>query len=158
MEEMTKNAVISEDQLYRYSLERVWDTSKPTVLFICLNPSTADAKTDDPTVRRMIGFAKQFGFGRLLVGNLFAFRATKPSDLLAANAPIGPENDTYLSKMANEAHTIIAAWGNKGIFKNRSNQFRKEFKDHQIKCLAKNKTTEPKHPLYASYGDELIDL
>ena len=106
----------------------------------------------------MIGFAKQFGFGRLLVGNLFAFRATKPSDLLAANDPIGPENDTYLSKMANEAYTIIAAWGNKGIFKNRSNQFRKEFKDHQIKCLAKNKTIEPKHPLYASYGDELIDL
>ncbi len=141
MEEMTKNAVISEDQLYRYSLERVWDTSKPTVLFICLNPSTADAKTDDPTVRRMIGFAKQFGFGRLLVGNLFAFRATKPSDLLAANAPIGPENDTYLSKMANEAHTIIAAWGNKGIFKNRSNQFRITKSNAWLKIRPQNPNT-----------------
>ncbi len=106
----------------------------------------------------MIGFAKQFGFGRLLVGNLFAFRATKPSDLLASNAPIGPENDAYLRRITNKAHTIIAAWGNKGVLKNRSNQFRKEFKHHQIKCLAKSKTTEPKHPLYASYGDELIDL
>ena len=65
MNETTSSATISKDGLYRYSLERVWDPSKPTALFICLNPSTADAEIDDPTVRKMVGFAKRFGYGRI---------------------------------------------------------------------------------------------
>lgn len=77
MSEIKKSAEISPDGLYRYSLERTWDEEKPTVLFVCLNPSTADAVEDDAAVRRMINFARQFGAGRLLVGNLFCLQIKK---------------------------------------------------------------------------------
>lgn len=109
MNETTSSAIISKDGLYRYSLERTWDKSKSTVLFVCLNPSVADDKIDDRTVNKMIFFAKKFGYGRLLVGNLFAFRATDRSELFKQEEPIGPENDSYLEKMMEEADLIIAA-------------------------------------------------
>lgn len=99
MSDIKKSAEISPDGMYRYSLERTWDEGKPTVLFICLNPSTADAVEDDATVRRMVSFARQFGGGRLLVGNLFAFRSKNRNDLLKADDPVGPENDKYLDKL-----------------------------------------------------------
>ena len=128
MNEMTYSAIISKDGLYRYSLERAWDKSKPTVLFVCLNPSVADDKIDDRTVNKMIFFAKKFGYGRLLVGNLFAYRATDPSELFKQQEPIGPENDSYLEKMMEEADLIIAAWGDHGGWLDRSYQFKEKYK------------------------------
>jgi hypothetical protein len=111
MSDIKKSAEISPDGMYRYSLERTWDQGKPTVLFICLNPSTADAVEDDATVRRMVSFARQFGGGRLLVGNLFAFRSKNRNDLLKADDPVGPENDKYLDKLIKSADIVVAAWG-----------------------------------------------
>lgn len=74
-----RGAVFSDDRVYRYQLRRCWDVTEPIVAFVMLNPSTADAIEDDPTVRRCIGFAKNWGYGALLVGNLFAARTTRPS-------------------------------------------------------------------------------
>ena len=73
---MIKDAILSEDRKYCYILSRTWDETKPTVLFIGLNPSTADEKTDDPTIRKCINYAKCWGYGKILMANLFAFRNT----------------------------------------------------------------------------------
>ena len=78
---MIKSAEISPCGLYRYSLTRKWEAWKGTVNFIMLNPSTADAQEDDPTIRRCIGFAKAWGYGGIVVTNLFAYRATNPKEL-----------------------------------------------------------------------------
>lgn len=108
----TGTAVISMCEKYRYSLHREWDTSKPMVMFLMLNPSTADSSENDATVRRCLTFAKDWGFGSLCIGNLFAFRSTKPKGLFSTEDPIGIENKWYIDYMANIAEKIVCAWGN----------------------------------------------
>jgi hypothetical protein len=109
------SAIISADGRYRYRLGRRW-ADGPAVLWIMLNPSTADAEQDDPTIRRCIAFSKQFHYGALWVGNLYAFRSTDPDALwgLGASAARGPENASHLSAMGAECQQIIAAWGVSG--------------------------------------------
>lgn len=143
---MESGAVFSECQQYRYTLWRTWDSTKPRVTFIGLNPSTADEKNNDPTIRRCIGFARDWGCGGVTVANLFAYRATKPVDLFAAEDPVGPENDIWLARLARESALIIAAWGNDGKKLNRSEQIRAMLP--QLKCLKRNQSGEPAHPLY----------
>jgi len=108
---MIRNAVISNCDLYRYALSRCWDPERGYVLFVMLNPSTADAEIDDPTIRRCIGFAKAWGYGGLMVGNLYAFRATDPTKLLDVIDPFGNHNIEVLSWMAAEAACVVLAWG-----------------------------------------------
>jgi len=112
---MERGARISDDGLYRYVLGRRWAADGPLATFIMLNPSTADATEDDPTIRRCIGFAKSWGMAALHVVNLYAFRATKPADMFGAADPVGPENDRYLTNHAMAACSggmpLIAAWG-----------------------------------------------
>lgn len=152
---MEKKAVISDCQKYRYSLERVWDSSKPSIGFIGLNPSTADAFIDDPTIRRCIQFAKDWGGGGIYMVNLFAFRATSPKDMLSQTDPIGQENDQHLLKMASQVSKIIACWGNDGGHQNRANNV-KVLLNCEMACFAINKGGEPKHPLYVKGSTELI--
>ena len=83
-------ARISRCKRYRYELTRTWDEAAGTCAFVCLNPSTADARVDDPTLRRCIGFAKSWGYGRVVMLNAYAYRATDPAEMLAASNPIGP--------------------------------------------------------------------
>jgi hypothetical protein len=108
-------AVISADGRYRYLLTRWWARSSTPLTFVMLNPSTADAETDDPTIRRCISFAKREGFAGLQVVNLYAWRATKPADLWRAPDPVGPDNDSRLRIAFREAHEkgspVVAAWG-----------------------------------------------
>lgn len=110
-------ARFSPDGLYRYTLGRRWspDPTAGAAVFVMLNPSTADAQQDDPTIRRCIGFAKAFGCGGLHVVNLYAFRATRPADLWKADFPVGAENDAILGETfraaAEEDRPVIAAWG-----------------------------------------------
>ena len=111
-----------------------------------LNPSTADALKNDPTIRRCIGFAQDNGYGSLFVTNLFAYRATRPKDLFAAADPVGPDNDSWLAKIADESTAVLLAWGNHGQFLER---------DQAVVdllpagfCLGINQTGTPKHPLY----------
>lgn len=108
---VARSAELSTDGRYRYSLSRVWDDSLPIVLFIGLNPSTADHERDDPTIRRCMRFAQDWGCGTLLMGNLFALRSTDPRTLLSDPAPVGPANDEILSALARRAAVRVAAWG-----------------------------------------------
>ena len=104
-------ARISKSRRYRYTLTREFDGDS-TCLFIMLNPSSADAVQDDPTIRRCIGFAKREGFGRLEVVNLYAFRSKSPSALFADLDPVGPDNTGEIRKALGRADVVIVAWGN----------------------------------------------
>ena len=143
---MKKYAKLSKCRNYRFSLSRMWDNSQPHVMFICLNPSTADETEDDPTIRCCINYAKLWGYGGLYIGNLFAFRATEPKDMLAATNPIGDNNDKWLLKLSSEAALVVAAWGNAGKHMGRSQQVRQLIPN--LYCLKINKSGEPAHPLY----------
>ena len=110
-----KGSLISADSLYRYQLWRIWDLKKPLVLFIMLNPSTADSEKDDPTIIRCKNFTKSWGFGGFYVGNLFAFRSRYPDNLFTHPDPIGPFNLHHLRAMRDKTDLVIAAWGNKKL-------------------------------------------
>ena len=139
-------AIISECKQYRYALWRTWDKSLPRVMFICLNPSVADATLEDPTLRRCMDFARRWGFGGVCTGNLFAFRATEPEVLRVANNPVGSRNNYWLKRLAADAQLVVAAWGNDGSFMARSTEVRQMFADlHYFKI---NRSGEPAHPLY----------
>jgi hypothetical protein len=147
---MIKDAWISKDGLYRYTLTRDWDEELPTMLFIMLNPSTADAVEDDPTIRRCIGFAKRENCGAIEVANLFAFRATNPVDMKAAADPVGPSNDDLLYVASAESEIIVCGWGVHGAFQGRD----KKVVDI-IRSAGKvpysfgtTKDGHPRHPLY----------
>src|SRR5436309_3459089 len=113
-------AVISPDGLYRYILTRRWSAEGKTVVFIGLNPSTADDVRDDPTIRRCIGFAKSWGGSTLIMVNLFALRSTDPLALLRASDPVGPQNDSWLRSAVHAADVSIAAWGVHGTLLGRA--------------------------------------
>lgn len=104
-------AVISADDKYRYQLIRAWDDNTARCVFIMLNPSTADGAEDDPTIRRCVGFAKRFGFGGLVVVNLFAFRATDPAVMYAEREAVGPDNDAHILGALAAGDRVFAAWG-----------------------------------------------
>ncbi len=106
-------ATISECGRFRYSLSRHWGemADEPVLVFVMLNPSTADAVVNDPTIKRCMGFARAHGYGGIEVVNLFAYRATKPTQLRWANWPIGPENDHHIRQAAGSAGAVCVAWG-----------------------------------------------
>lgn len=163
--EMRKAAHLSPCRAYRYSLWRQWaDNSKPLpvsyAMFIGLNPSTADEKEDDPTIRRCIAFAKAWGYDGLCMTNLFAFRATQPHDMMAASDPVGDYNDTSLGIWSQGAGIVVAAWGTHGSFQGRDKIVRKMLPD--LHYLRLTKDGHPGHPLYLPktlmplpWGDEL---
>lgn len=140
-------ADFSPCRTYRYSLTRRWDDVLPNVMFIGLNPSTADETEDDPTIRRCIGFAKDWGFGGLIMANLFAFRATDPKVMKRAADPVGPENDKWLWELYGRAKLVIAAWGNDGAFLERGGEVLAML-NHDVCQLGYTRSGQPKHPLY----------
>jgi hypothetical protein len=151
MRETARSAWISADQKYRYGLRRTWDTDGFNVTFIMLNPSTASAYQDDPTIRRCVRFAKDAGAGELVVANLYGLRATEPAELWRAEDPVGPQNDEILKIYANEADLLVAAWGAYGPDE-RVNEVVKLLDDvdegMNIHCLGTTKMGHPRHPLY----------
>lgn len=152
-----RGAVISQCKQYRYQLWRIWDANKPLLMFIMLNPSTADSENDDPTLRRCIGFANKFGFGGLYVCNLFAFRATDPKELLRRNRAgldiIGPENDDFLTETAERCEEIVLAYGAGSPIPGRAAEVVLMFR--YCLCLGKTSKGDPRHPLYLPYLTEL---
>lgn len=143
-------AHFSRCRTWRYALWREWDPARPRVMLIGLNPSTADAKRNDPTIRRCIGFARSWGFGGLWVLNLFAFRATYPDDLKVATDPVGPNNDRWLRRVAKDCPRVVACWGNDGAFLGRSARVRALLggRSGKLEILRMNTSGEPAHPLY----------
>lgn len=146
-----QGALFSNDREYRYKLWREWDVSKPTVAFIMLNPSTADETTLDPTCRRCKGFAQEWGFGKLVVGNIFALRSTEPENLYDHPDPVGPENDRHIREIADEAEFVVAAWGNHGALHNRGPEVAWQLDALQtcdLRALGVTQEGHPGHPLY----------
>lgn len=144
-EAMERDATISECGRYRYALWRKWAPGE-TVMFVGLNPSTADATLDDPTIRRCIGFARAWGYGGLMMANLFAWRATDPRDIRHAADPVGPHNDVALGTAHRNAALTVAAWGINGTFGGRNNVVRAMLP--RLHCLRLTKDGHPSHPLY----------
>lgn len=138
-------ADISACGRYRYSLWRRWGPG-PSVLFVGLNPSTADATLDDPTIRRCIGFARAWGYGGLVMANLFAWRDTAPAGMMAAADPVGPDNDRVLQAEHVRAALTVAAWGAHGAHLGRDEVVRALLP--RLHCLRLTKHGHPGHPLY----------
>lgn len=160
---MIKTAEISECGLYRYHVGRSWDASLPSLTFVMLNPSTADAELDDPTIRRCIGFAKREDMGAIHVVNLFAYRATNPANLPTDGGRVGPDNEKYLHGRlvaARDGMTkIVCAWGAHPLA-DRSAIFFKQYARAQgvdLYCLGHTKDGHPRHPLYVK-GDQPLEL
>lgn len=137
-------AVLSQCRTYRYLLWRNWQEELPTCCFIGLNPSTADETEDDHTIRRCIGFSKAWGCGGVVMLNLFAFRATDPKDLIAANDSVGDENDRFIIHNTRNADIVVAAWSAKGAFLGRDKKVMQFVKN--LRCLGKTKNGHPRHP------------
>jgi hypothetical protein len=140
---MNKTAVLSDDNIYRYQLSRIWDEEKPKILFIMLNPSTADEFVEDPTIRRVITYAKDWGYGGVYVGNLYAFRSTDPKGLKCIADPIGPENINHIQTLISLVDKVIYAWGNE--------QTEPDWLKKIVAtpyCIEISKKGIPKHPLY----------
>lgn len=142
-----RQAVISPCGLYRYSLRRTLDMhGMRQILWVMLNPSTADATQDDPTIRRCIGFSKAWGFAELVVVNLYALRSTDPKTLWSASDPIGPDNDDHIRELAECSDMTVCAWGQPGPVKERALHVRGLLPEaHYLKL---NKDGSPSHPLY----------
>lgn len=154
MSEVQRSAVLSDDGLYRYRLDRWWGDG-PRVVWVMLNPSTADADIDDPTIRRVMRFSREWGYDGCTVLNLWPFRATKPSDLAtwmatgdsAHNAHVDNQRH-YLDPILKDAPMRVAAWGawprSKHII---TGDILAEF-DGPFQCLGVTDDGSPRHPLY----------
>jgi hypothetical protein len=140
---MKKHAIISQDEKYRYQLSRIWDEEKPKILFLMLNPSIADADVDDPTIRRVVNFAKSWGYGGVFVGNLYAFRSTDPKGLRHTDNPIGEDNTQHIQSLLGLVEKVIYAWGNN----QREPVWLYDLVDSPY-CIDVSKKGIPKHPLY----------
>ncbi len=149
------DAEFSSCNQYRYKLWRRW-ADGPSVAFLMLNPSTADAFKNDPTVERCHRRAVDMGFSALEVINIFAFRATDPKDLKKAKAPVGPLNDTVIIETIRNADMTICAWGSHGSHQNRDQEVRQLIKRSKISThiLALTKFDQPRHPLYVAYSQK----
>ena len=157
--EIAAGADLSDDGLYRYRLWRKWAPGARMV-FCMLNPSTADAHQDDPTIRRCIGFAKEHGCGALDVVNLFALRSTDPAALFDHPDPIGPANDDAIAAAAKGAAVVVVAWGAEGGLRHRDQEvldLLDRFAEAPPVCLGRTKAGFPRHPLYVAKATPLSD-
>jgi hypothetical protein len=148
-----RSAVLSDCGKYRYVLTRRVGVGQGTATFILLNPSMADATTDDPTVRRCAGFSRLWGCGRLAVLNLFAVRATDPRRMTVASDPIGPENKAWIEKTLTERGDgpVVCGWGVHGAHMEQDLTVLGWLDDLEVVPVALGVTKDghPKHPLYA---------
>lgn len=157
------SAVVSPCGLYRYRLDRKLSEDPGRLLWVMANPSTADANVDDPTIRKVQGFTARLGFGRVIVVNLYAYRATDPNDLACAMCEgtdvVGPLNLQHIAAAAEEADNAIVAWG--ACFD--AFKFMRSEKRcaavlatiqwfHDPLCLGRTRSGQPRHPLMLSYS------
>lgn len=159
MQDIKRDANISSCGRYRYLLSRIWRESDASpamvhyepprqLVFIMLNPSTADAYEDDPTIRRCIGFGQRDDYDMIHVANLFAGRATKPDDLFSMEDPEGPSNQRVWEKLKASSATIICAWGADRRAQAQAEKFIRFMSGRDLHCLGMTKDGHPRHPLY----------
>jgi len=143
-------AVFSACRRWRYLLWRRWDAARPAANFLMLNPSTADEFKLDPSCTRARRYAERWGYGALIVTNLFGWRATDPDEMKAARDPVGRGNDRAIRRAARESALVVCAWGNHGAHLGRSDAVRTLLQNAHIthRVLRLNGSGEPAHPLY----------
>lgn len=158
-DEQRSGAILSPCGAYRYHLWRRWDEDLPTMVWVMLNPSKADASQDDPTIRRCIDFAKRERCGGISVRNVFALRATDPKELLRNPDPFGPENERHLLSARNCSllTMLVVGWGS------RIRKLKKYYKHascclavQRPKCFGVTKDGDPRHPLYLKADATLV--
>jgi hypothetical protein len=156
-------AVLSECMTYRYDLYRRWRTGEGYVLWVMLNPSTADGRKDDATIRKCRGFTTRLGYGAMHVVNLFAFRSTMPGELLSQSDPVGDHNDYHISLNSHRRPTcrlIIAAWGSLNFIPKasplRGRVPRVLAMLANVHCLGTSKSGDPRHPSRIGYATPLV--
>ncbi len=152
-------AVFSDsNRKFRYALWRIWERSGDYLFFIGLNPSTANGEKDDPTIRRLIGFARSWGYGGLYAGNLFSIVSANPSVLFFASSkeePGGP-NDIAIEEMRKLSKTVLVGWGECGRKAGLRPAAVLGLLGEHIYCLKVNKSGEPTHPLYQPLSSKLV--
>lgn len=186
---VSRGADLSADGRYRYVLWREWrNHPKPArwrwwkkadgsavvdganqplgepefVLFVMLNPSTANAETDDPTIRKCVGFAQRWGYDRIAVVNLFAFRATDPTELLRLaeiDDPFGVRNQEVIERVAYDCHLIVCAWGAHGAHLGQNETvlgWIEGCTSKPLHALGFSKAGHPRHPLMLGYDTPLV--
>lgn len=149
------DAVYSDCERYRYLLTRVWGAG-PKALFVMLNPSTATEVQNDPTVERCERRARALGYGAFRVTNIFAFRATDPKVMRAAEDPVGPDNDAAILDSVGWADTVVCAWGNHGLHLDRGDQVARLLRGNGAPLFHLGLTGQgqPRHPLYVGYDQQ----
>lgn len=154
---LENDAVISDCGQYRYLLRRTWDHAKPRALLVMLNPSTADARQDDATIRSCVRLLAAQGYGSLEVVNCFAWRATKPTDLPAIERAIGPSNDDVIRSAIERCDVVICAWGANSKAIGRGGWVVEQARARRpaVYCFGKTRDGMPKHPLYIKSGTPL---
>ena len=154
-------AFIPDDDRYRYDLLRMWREDDKHLLWIMLNPSTADATKDDATIRKCVGFTERLGYSALYVVNLFAYRSRHPGELLSVRDPIGPRCDEWIEVRAQTqgcAWRVIAAWGSLDFcprFRDRAARVLQLLDGHKVMCLGTSKSGDPRHPSRIGYDTPL---
>jgi hypothetical protein len=148
----------SPDRRHRYSLVHRWNPlfGDRLILWIGLNPSTADEAQLDPTLTRIAAFSKREGFDGFWMANLFALRTPYPKEMMAAPDPVGPENDTSLLAAADRCERIVAAWGVCGEFQARADAVAQLFRGRELWCLGTTQDGHPRHPLYVAAKQPLV--
>jgi hypothetical protein len=143
-------AKFSACRRWRYLLWRRWDETKPAANFLMLNPSTADEHQLDPSCARARGYAERWGYGALVVTNLFGWRATDPREMKAQRDPVGRGNDAAIVRAARASALVVCAWGNHGAHLGRSGKVLALLTSNEIglHILRTNSAGEPAHPLY----------
>ena len=143
-------ATFSRCRRWRYLLWRCWDASKPVANFLMLNPSTADEVKLDPSCTRARNYAERWGYGALIVTNIFGWRSTDPAQLKQVKDPVGRGNDRAILQAAKEAGLVVCAWGNHGAHMGRARAVIAllHAEDVRLECLRTTGTGHPAHPLY----------
>ena len=147
--QINRGAKFSPCKKYRFQLWRLWDDQLPIIMFLMLNPSSADAHHDDPTIRRCANFTKNWGYGGFYIGNLYPLISTKPKLLLQSLSTSHLENKSNLNEMSKKCTRIVCAWGNFQIVKKLGipDDFFFDVKD-KLYYISMSKNKIPKHPLY----------
>ncbi|MFZ3475267.1 DUF1643 domain-containing protein [Streptomyces sp. 4.24] len=151
-------AVFNTDRTHRYLLTRLWDPARPLAVFLMLNPSTAGARTDDPTITRCLGFARRENAGGLAVVNLFTRCATDPAALKHDVEPAGPYADSFIDHTVAAAPLVIAAWGAHGDLHHRAEQVTARLwrRGIALRCFGTTAAGHPLHPLYLRADTPLV--
>ena len=160
---LLRQAAFSADRRYRWWLQRRWNAEQPCLLFIGLNPSRANAERDDPTLRRLIGFARAWGYGGLEVVNLFARCSASPAVLRRSRDPVGAENDQWLQRSVAAAEALWLGWGNGGSWHQRDQQVLALLSAAlppgvPLLTVGLTASGQPRHPLYAPAAAQPVQL